>query len=187
MEDQRLQETVQEAGKQLGVQKLRPDQERAIVAFVKGRVFVCLPTGSGKSICFGVLPLVFDVLQGKRGSICLVVSPLKALMKDQVEAFKSRGYQQLFVDHNRQRRKPLIDTCRMLSIGVHDTRSIGEQHHVQKHAFGDCLARKSGRLHNLWITLHQDMVSHMITWCMQLIQMLAWHIITTTHYTWISM
>ena len=108
MEDQHLQEIVREAGKQLGIQELRPDQERAILAFVKGRdVFVCLPTGSGKSICFAALPLVFDALQGKRGSICLVVSPLTALMKDQVDAFKDRGLSAAFCGSQQTEKKTL--------------------------------------------------------------------------------
>ena len=71
--------------------------------------------------------------------------------------------------------------CRVLSISVHNTRGIGKQHHLQTHAFGNCVARKFGRLCNWWITLHQDMVSHRTARSMQLTQMLAWHIITTTH------
>ena len=92
MGDTRLQDIVREAGEHLGIATLTADQERAICEFVKGSdVFVCLPTGSGKSICFAVLPLVFDALRGKKGSICLVVSPLTALMTDQVNAFEIRG------------------------------------------------------------------------------------------------
>ena len=53
--------------------------------FVDGRdVFVMLPTGSGKSLCYTALPSVFDILRGKDGHIVIVVSPLVALMKDQV-------------------------------------------------------------------------------------------------------
>lgn len=97
MEDTNLQRIVREAGEQLGIATLTADQKRVICEFVKGRdVFVCLPTGSGKSICFAVLPLVFDTLQGKKGSICLVVSPLTALMKDQVDAFQGRGLSAAF-------------------------------------------------------------------------------------------
>ena len=56
----------------------------------KRDVFVILPTGFGKSLCFGCLPSVFDCLKGK-GSIVIVISPLIALMKDQVEGFQRRG------------------------------------------------------------------------------------------------
>ena len=44
-------------------------------------VFVILPTGSGKSVCFSVLPFAFDDLFQCDGSIVIVLSPLIALMK----------------------------------------------------------------------------------------------------------
>ena len=43
-------------------------------------VVVSLPTGSGKSLCFGLLPMVFDAIHQTSGSIVMVVSPLVALM-----------------------------------------------------------------------------------------------------------
>ena len=50
--------------------------------FVKGKdVFVALPTG------FGCLPFLFDALKSVQNSIVIVVSPIIALMKDQVAAF----------------------------------------------------------------------------------------------------
>ena len=52
-----------------------------------------LPTGSGKSLCYTALPSVFDILRarGKDGHIVIVVSPLVALMKDQVHC-RSMSY-----------------------------------------------------------------------------------------------
>ena len=80
-------------------------KSRVICKFVKGRdVFVCLPTGSGKFICFTVLPLVFDTLQGKKGSICLVVSPL---MKAQVDAFQGRGLSAAFCGSHQEDQETL--------------------------------------------------------------------------------
>ena len=59
--------------------------------FVEGRdVFVSLSTGSGKSLCYMyfILPRVYDILKGitstESQSVAVVVSPLIALMKDQV-------------------------------------------------------------------------------------------------------
>ena len=52
-------------------------------------VFVCLPMGSGKSLCYCLLPKVFDNLKlctHTDSSIVVVVSPLISLMKDQVRA-----------------------------------------------------------------------------------------------------
>ena len=40
--------------------------------------------GSGKSLCFAILPFALDDIYSHVGSIALIVSPLKALMKDQV-------------------------------------------------------------------------------------------------------
>lgn len=43
-----------------------------------------LPTGSGKSLCYWMLPATFNFLCQEDGSFIVVVSPLVALMKDQV-------------------------------------------------------------------------------------------------------
>ena len=60
-------------------------------------VFVSLPTGSGKSLCYGCLPLVYDSLCGNGNkSIVIVVSPLKALMQDQVRAFCAKGLESAY-------------------------------------------------------------------------------------------
>ena len=63
-----------------------------ISSFVSGKdVFVALPTGFGKSLCYGCLPGVFTKLFKKDKSIAIVVSPLTALMQDQVDVFKRKG------------------------------------------------------------------------------------------------
>ncbi|MCA9727675.1 MAG: ATP-dependent DNA helicase RecQ [Candidatus Eisenbacteria bacterium] len=69
-----------------GFEALRPLQEEAIRAALAGRdALVILPTGGGKSLCYQVPPLV-------RRGLSIVVSPLKALMNDQVAGLEMIGY-----------------------------------------------------------------------------------------------
>ena len=85
---------IEETAALLGYQSLKEEQKKAVKAFVEGKdVFVSLPTGYGKSLCYALLPLVFDKRMEKeeRRSIVMVVSPLIALMKDQLAKFTERG------------------------------------------------------------------------------------------------
>ena len=70
----------------LGYTQLKPEQLKVILEFLNGRdVFAVLPTGYGKTLCFACLPLVFEELAGKTTPfIILVITPLNAIMKDQV-------------------------------------------------------------------------------------------------------
>ena len=77
--------SIERACKRLGFSSLRPQQNSAVLSFLRWNdVFVSLPTGSGKSLCFAILPFAFDELHGRTGSVVIVVSPLISLMKDQV-------------------------------------------------------------------------------------------------------
>ena len=68
-----------------GIERLRPEQETAMVALLEGHdVLVALPTGFGKSLIYQVPAMVL-----KRPTI--VISPLIALMADQERALSSRG------------------------------------------------------------------------------------------------
>ena len=79
----------------LGYENVRQEQFDVVLNFMKGNdVFVSLPTGSGKSLCYACLPLVYDRLRedvDTSKSIALVISPLNALMQDQVTSFSKRG------------------------------------------------------------------------------------------------
>ena len=54
-----IREAVKSAAKELGYPSLKLEQLDVMETFVKGRdVFAVLPTGYGKSLCFGCLPIV---------------------------------------------------------------------------------------------------------------------------------
>ncbi len=68
-----------------GFAEFRPGQEAVIDALLHGRhVLTVMPTGSGKSLCFQIPALVMD-------GLTVVVSPLIALMQDQVAALRLTG------------------------------------------------------------------------------------------------
>ena len=57
---------------------IRQNQHKAVKAFLEGNdVFLSLPTGSKKSLCYTILPFAFDDLYGREGSLAIIVSPLK--------------------------------------------------------------------------------------------------------------
>ena len=93
-----LEKTVQEVDSEMGYVSLRDKQKEAILGFLGGRdVFVSLPTGSGKSLCYTILPKVFNRLRKTTKSIVIVVSPLISLMKDQVLSLAVKGIEVVFV------------------------------------------------------------------------------------------
>ena len=75
-----------------GLQGFRPGQEKAVDALLRGRDLICiLPTGAGKSLCWQ-LPAVLHE------GWTLVVSPLIALMRDQLRGLQAHGLDAVCLD-----------------------------------------------------------------------------------------
>jgi ATP-dependent DNA helicase RecQ len=75
-----------------GFEKFRPNQEDIINCILSGKdTLAIMPTGGGKSICFQLPALVLP-------GITIVISPLIALMKDQVDSLKANGIQACFIN-----------------------------------------------------------------------------------------
>ncbi len=77
---------------------LKSKQVEVLKVLYKGKdCFVWFPTGYGKSLCYQLLPFLFDHKLGRIGapeaelSVVIVVSPLVSLMVDQVSSLQSRG------------------------------------------------------------------------------------------------
>ena len=76
---------LQEALGRFGLQEFRKGQQEVISHVIAGHDCLCvMPTGGGKSLCYQLPSLV-------RSGLTIVVSPLIALMKDQVDALIKRG------------------------------------------------------------------------------------------------
>ncbi len=91
-----------------GHQDFRPGQEAVISALFQGQhVLTVMPTGSGKSLCYQLPALLHD------GST-LVISPLIALMKDQVDSLQAQGIAATFVNSSlsAQEQQERLQACR---------------------------------------------------------------------------
>ncbi len=92
-------EILQTAQKNFGYDELRPSQEEAISALLAGQdCLVVMPTGSGKSAIYQIASLMMD-------GVTVVISPLIALQKDQIDSINESGAAEAVAINSSQRAK----------------------------------------------------------------------------------
>ena len=86
-----------ELKQRFGFDSFRPGQEAIVRDILDGRdVLAIMPTGGGKSLCFQLPALL-------RSGVCIVVSPLIALMQDQVRQLQDNGIEATFINSSLER------------------------------------------------------------------------------------
>jgi ATP-dependent DNA helicase RecQ len=98
--------------KQFGYTAFRLHQEAIITSVLAGRdTFVLMPTGGGKSLCYQIPALMLD-------GLTIVVSPLIALMKDQVDALRVNGIDAAYLNSTQsyQEQETILQSVRMKKL-----------------------------------------------------------------------
>jgi ATP-dependent DNA helicase RecQ len=86
-----------ELKQRFGFDSFRPGQQEVVHDILRGRdLLAIMPTGGGKSLCFQLPALL-------RPGICIVVSPLIALMQDQVRLLQDNGIEATFINSSLER------------------------------------------------------------------------------------
>ena len=106
-DDPSMQKAREALRKVFGFDRFRENQEAAVGALLSGRdAFVVMPTGGGKSLCYQLPALLLE-------GTALLVSPLIALMKDQVDAARELGIRAEFLNSSLEARERNAVLARM--------------------------------------------------------------------------
>ena len=97
-----------------GYDSFRPMQAEIIESVLAGNdTLALLPTGGGKSLCFQVPTLVMAAGDSEGEGLCLVITPLIALMKDQVANLRNRNIlaTAIYTGMSREEQRTALDNC----------------------------------------------------------------------------
>ena len=120
--------------KVFGFHEFRPNQERVVRALLeKQDVLAIMPTGGGKSLCYQLPALLLP-------GTCMVISPLIALMKDQVDGARSNGIRAAFLNSS-QSPDERDEVMHLLLTGSLDLLYVAPERFILSH-FSD---NRSGR------------------------------------------
>lgn len=95
----KFKEAIAYGASKLQYESLTEGQIKTVEGYLSGQdVFVCSPTGSGKSLCFEIAPYAIDWVrfgpleeENIVRTVCVIVAPLLSLMHDQVASLKRKG------------------------------------------------------------------------------------------------
>ncbi len=119
--------------KVFGFHEFRPNQERVVRALLeKQDVLAIMPTGGGKSLCYQLPALLLP-------GTCMVISPLIALMKDQVDGARSNGIRAAFLNSS-QSPDERDEVMHLLLTGSLDLLYVAPERFILSH-FRETLSR----------------------------------------------
>ena len=125
-----------------GFPRFRPHQEDVCASLVEGRdVLLVMPTGAGKSLCYQLPGLV---RKEREGGCVVVVSPLIALMEDQVGKLLEKGFRAARI-HSGRNREESREACRDYLRGELDFLFFAPER-LAVPGFAELLAKKTPAL-----------------------------------------
>ncbi|HUQ09350.1 MAG TPA: DNA helicase RecQ [Steroidobacteraceae bacterium] len=123
-----------ELKQRFGFDSFRPGQQEIVRDILAGRdVLAIMPTGGGKSLCFQLPALL-------RPGTCIVISPLIALMQDQVRLLEDNGIDATFINSSLERAEMSRRLAR-LERGEIKLLYVAPERLLQPEFFGDVLPR----------------------------------------------